>query len=60
MIALALKERKVRLQTGYGLEGVLPDSWAGSISREVAHKSGKGIERVDIDSFDQGCFGGGC
>ena len=36
LIALALKERKVRIHTGYGLEGVLPDSWAGSASRAVA------------------------
>ncbi len=36
LIALGLKERKVRLHTGYGLEGILPDSWAGSISRAVA------------------------
>ena len=32
LIALALKERKVRIHTGYGLEGALPDSWAGSAS----------------------------
>ena len=36
LIALALKERKVRIHTGYGLEGALPDSWAGSVSRAVA------------------------
>ena len=36
LIALALKERKVRIHTGYGLEGALPDSWAGSASRAVA------------------------
>ena len=36
LIALGLKERKVRIHTGYGLEGVLPDSWAGSLSRAVA------------------------
>ena len=35
-IALALKERKVRIQTGYGLEGALPDSWCGSLSRDIA------------------------
>ncbi|MFQ5792920.1 MAG: tetratricopeptide repeat protein [Acidobacteriota bacterium] len=38
LIALALKERRVRIQTGYGLEGVLPDSWAGSISRYMARR----------------------
>ena len=36
LIGLAVKERRVRIHTGYGLEGVLPDSWAGSISRAVA------------------------
>ena len=36
LIALTLKERKVRIHTGYGLEGVLPDSWAGTASRRVA------------------------
>ncbi len=37
LIALALKERRVRVHTGYGLEGVLPDSWAGTASRRVAN-----------------------
>ena len=36
LIALAVKERKVRIHTGYGLEGALPDSWAGTASRAVA------------------------
>jgi uncharacterized protein len=36
LIVLALKERQVRIHTGYGLEGALPDSWSGSLSREVA------------------------
>ncbi|MFQ5780510.1 MAG: TPM domain-containing protein, partial [Nitrospiria bacterium] len=36
LIVLALKERQVRIHTGYGLEGVLPDSWAGSASRSAA------------------------
>ena len=38
LIVLAVKERKVRFQTGYGLEPILPDSWTGSISREVASR----------------------
>ena len=38
LIVLALQERNVRIQTGYGLEGTLPDSWCGSASREVAAK----------------------
>jgi uncharacterized protein len=38
LIVLAIKEHKVRIHTGYGLEGVLPDSWCGTASREVAQK----------------------
>jgi len=36
LIAVTVQERKVRIHTGDGLEGVLPDSWCGSASREVA------------------------
>jgi uncharacterized protein len=38
LIALAVQEHKVRIHTGYGLEGVLPDSWSGSLSRSVVHE----------------------
>ncbi|MEI6128355.1 MAG: TPM domain-containing protein, partial [Pseudomonadota bacterium] len=31
LIFLALEERKVRIETGYGVEGILPDGLAGSI-----------------------------
>jgi len=31
LIFLALAERKVRIETGYGVEGILPDGLAGSI-----------------------------
>lgn len=31
LIFLALKERRVRIETGYGVEGVLPDGLVGSI-----------------------------
>ncbi len=37
LIALTVRERRVRVHTGYGLEGVLPDSWAGTASRRVAN-----------------------
>ncbi|HEY1783890.1 MAG TPA: TPM domain-containing protein, partial [Pirellulales bacterium] len=30
------KEHKVRIHTGRGLEGALPDSWCGTASRQVA------------------------
>ena len=36
LIVLALKEHKVRIHTGRGLEGALPDSWCGTISRQAA------------------------
>ncbi|MCH7814325.1 MAG: TPM domain-containing protein [Planctomycetes bacterium] len=36
LIVLAVKERKIHIQTGYGLEGALPDSWCGTLSRAVA------------------------
>jgi uncharacterized protein len=31
LIFLTLKERKVRIETGYGLEGILPDGLAGNL-----------------------------
>jgi uncharacterized protein len=38
LIVVAVQEHKIRIHTGYGLEGALPDSWCGSLSREVAEK----------------------
>jgi uncharacterized protein len=35
LIAVAVKEHQVRIQTGYGIEPILPDSWCGTVSREV-------------------------
>lgn len=34
LLLVSLKERKYRFETGYGLEGLLPDSLAGSIGRQ--------------------------
>lgn len=34
LIVVAVKDRKYRIEVGYGLEGVLPDSLVGSIGRE--------------------------
>jgi uncharacterized protein len=34
LIAVAVKDRKYRLEIGYGLESILPDSLVGSIGRE--------------------------
>ncbi len=36
LIVLAPREHKVRIHTGRGLEGVLPDSWCGTTSRQAA------------------------
>ena len=35
LILLAQKERRVRIEVGYGLEGILPDGLCGSIIRGV-------------------------
>ncbi len=34
LLLIALKERKYRIEVGYGLEGILPDSLVGSIGRQ--------------------------
>lgn len=36
LIFLAVKERKVRIETGYGVEGILPDGLVGDILRTYA------------------------
>jgi uncharacterized protein len=49
MFLCAMKERKMRIEVGYGLEGVIPDSKAGRIRREIitpyfkAGEPGEGI-----------------
>jgi len=35
LVVLDLGHRRVRVHTGYGLEGPLPDSWCGTLSRKV-------------------------
>ena len=35
LVGVAVKERKVRIITGYGLEPILPDGWCGQIARDV-------------------------
>ncbi|HEV8128480.1 MAG TPA: TPM domain-containing protein [Candidatus Eisenbacteria bacterium] len=35
LVLLALKERRVRIETGYGIEGIIPDGRAGGIIRSV-------------------------
>ena len=48
LLTLAMQERKYRIEVGYGLEGVLPDSLVGSLGREVL-----------VPAFRAGDFGGG-
>ncbi len=35
LLLIALKERKIRIEVGYGLEGIIPDALAGDIIRQV-------------------------
>lgn len=46
LIFLAVRERQVRIETGYGVEGILPDGLAGEI-----------LDRYAIPRFRQGDFG---
>ena len=48
LILLAVKERKVRIETGYGIEPILPDGKGGAIIREVM-----------LPRFKQGALGEG-
>ena len=48
LITLALQERRYRIEVGYGLEAVLPDSAVGGIGREVL-----------VPAFRAGDYGGG-
>lgn len=48
LIFLAVKERKVRIETGYGVEGILPDGLAGEI-----------LDRYAVPSFREGDYGRG-
>lgn len=36
LLLVAMQERALRFETGYGLEGVLPDGWQGRMIRNVA------------------------
>ena len=48
LMVVALNDRTYRFETGYGLEGVLPDSWLGSLARERL-----------VPYFRQGDYSGG-
>lgn len=36
LIVFSLQPHRIRIHTGYGLEGALPDSWCGTLSRQAA------------------------
>ena len=48
LLTLAMQERKYRIEVGYGLEAVLPDSLVGSLGRELL-----------VPAFRAGDYGGG-
>ena len=48
LITLAMEDRRYRIEVGYGLEAVLPDSLVGSIGRELL-----------VPAFRAGDYGGG-
>jgi uncharacterized protein len=48
LIFLAVKERRVRIETGYGVEGILPDGLTGEI-----------LDRYAIPAFKTGDYGKG-
>jgi uncharacterized protein len=48
LLVVALNERKYRIEVGYGLEGILPDSLVGSIGRQYL-----------VPYFRQGDYSGG-
>jgi len=48
LIFLAVKERRVRIETGYGVEGILPDGLTGEI-----------LDRYALPSFKEGQYGKG-
>lgn len=52
MILVALKERRIRIEVGYGLEGVIPDGLAGQIRDQAI------VPYLKKDEFGPGLFNG--
>ncbi|HEX4129161.1 MAG TPA: TPM domain-containing protein [Pirellulales bacterium] len=48
LIAVAIDDHQFRVHTGRGLEGVMPDSWCGSLFRQVVRP------QFQAGKFDQG------
>lgn len=59
LIVFDLGGRHVRIHTGNGLEGALPDSWCGTLSRRIAgeyfkrHQYGEGLFQMTIAVANQ-------
>jgi uncharacterized protein len=59
LIVLAVQDRKVRIHTGYGLEGALPDGWTGEVSRKVrdeyfrAGRYGEGLYQLALATINR-------
>lgn len=52
LIFLAVQERRVRIETGYGVEGILPDGLVGSILDQYA------MPHLKTGEYAQGLFNG--
>jgi len=52
MILVALKERRIRIEVGYGLEGIIPDGLAGQIRDQAI------VPYLKKDEFGPGLFNG--
>jgi uncharacterized protein len=50
LLVVSVKDRKYRIETGYGLEGVLPDSFVGSIGRNYL------VPFFRKDNFSKGVY----
>jgi len=50
LVMLAVQERRVRIETGYGVEGVLPDGLVGSILDRYV------VPQLRQNRFDEGLF----
>ncbi len=52
LLLIALEDKKMRIEVGYGLEGALPDAVAGRIIRDII------APRFKENNFDQGVLDG--
>ncbi|MBU0719547.1 MAG: TPM domain-containing protein [Planctomycetes bacterium] len=50
LIVVAVNDRTYRIQTGYGVEPILPDSWGGSLCRKVL------VPRFRQGEYSQGLY----